>query len=147
MNKLLHSASRIYLDTNVLIYFVERTDALQVKIAQLFDSSVMSSIQIFMSEVGVAECLYGAFKRKSAALEAKYNEIFYEIGLFDLLPLDGARAVFAAKIGAEKGLKLVDALHFCAALEANCSIFITNDARFKSSHEVQVLQIADLNFK
>lgn len=146
MNELLQSASRIYLDTNVLIYFVERTDALQVKVAQLFDFAVSSSIQIYMSEVGVAECLYGAFKRKSAALEAKYNEIFYEIGLFELLPLDGARAVLAAKIGAEEGLKLVDALHFCAALEADCSIFMTNDARFKSSHDVHVLQIADLIF-
>jgi len=112
----------------------------------VIEIAVNSSVPIFVSEIGVAECFYGAFKRKSAELEAKYNEMFYEIALFELLPIDGERALLAARIGAEKGLKLVDALHFCAAVEANCSIFITNDRRFFSSHGVSVVQVKDLTF-
>jgi len=41
-------------------------------------------------------------------------------------------------------LKLVDAAHFLAAVENQCDVFITNDARLRSSHGVEVIQVATL---
>jgi predicted nucleic acid-binding protein len=137
-------ASRLYLDSNALIYFVERADASQAKIGDAIAWAVRAGAPIVISEVGVAECLYGAYKLQSAALEARYVEIFDEITLFEIAPVDGERLRAAAKLGAQKGLKLVDALHFLAALENQCDVFITNDARFRSSHGVEVVQVERL---
>jgi predicted nucleic acid-binding protein len=137
-------ASRLYLDSNALIYFVERADASQAKVADAIAWAVKAGAPIVISEVGVAECLYGAYKSQSAALEARYLEIFDDIALFEIAPLDGARLRAAAKLGAQKGLKLVDAAHFLAAIETQCDVFITNDARFRSSHGVEVVQVERL---
>lgn len=144
MNERLIGASRIYLDANCIIYFIERTDELQGKVAKVIQFAGENDRHLVCSEVGVAECLYGAFKAKSRELEAAYKEIFYDLGLFELCAVDGDRVKAAAKIGAEKGLKLVDALHFVAAMEMECEIFVTNDERFRSSHGVEVVQLKDL---
>jgi predicted nucleic acid-binding protein len=137
-------ASRLYVDSNVLIYFVERADTRQAKIADAIAWAVQAGVAIVVSEIGVAECLYGAYKLQSAALEARYLEIFDEIALFEIAPVDGERLKAAAKLGAQKGLKLVDALHFLAAVENQCNVFVTNDLRFRSSHGVEVVQVATL---
>lgn len=144
MNEGIEKASKIYLDANCIIYFVERSDALQTKIVDLIRYSADKQQGLACSEVGVAECFYGAFKLGSSSLEATYNEIFYDIALFELCPLDGRRATDAARLGAEKSLKLVDALHFLAAVEMQCDVFVTNDDRIRSSHGVRVVQMKDL---
>lgn len=144
MNKAIETASKIYLDANCIIYFVERTDELQARIAQLISYAGEHELGLACSEIGVAECLYGAFKMANQALEATYNDIFYNIALFELCPLDGDRAKEAARLGADKSLKLVDATHFLAAIELKCDVFVTNDARIRSSHGVQVVQLKEL---
>jgi predicted nucleic acid-binding protein len=144
MIEIFQSTSRIYLDANIIIYFFERTDALQQKIGSIIADASESNVSLYVSDIGVAECLYGAHKAKSEILAQKYNEAFYDIAFFNLVPVDSERIITAAKLGAEKGLKLVDATHFLAAMEMSCEIFLTNDRRFQSSHNVQVLQISEL---
>jgi predicted nucleic acid-binding protein len=139
----LKSASKIYLDANVIIYFFERSDHLQKNIGTLIAFAKGNNAELFVSDIGVAECLYGAFNAGSEALAEKYNEAFYEIALFNLIPVTSARIISAAKLGAEKNLKLVDATHFHAAIETGCQIFITNDQRFHTSHGVNVIQLGD----
>lgn len=136
--------SKIYFDANCIIYFVERSDELQAKIAALFLYAAENDLSLFCSEIGVTECLYGAFKTKDIDLEATYNKMFYEIGTFGLCAIDAERTKAAAKLGAEKSLKLVDALHFLAAMEFECDVFVTNDERFRSSHGIQVVKLRDL---
>lgn len=140
----LRAAEKLYLDANLIIYFFEREDILRDKVGAIFDYAVINETQVSVSEIGVAECLFGAFKFQSLDLERKYRELFYEMPLIELVPVDGGRLVAAARLGAEKGLKLVDAVHFLAAVESRCDIFITNDQRFQSSHGITVLQLLDL---
>lgn len=144
MIEALAAAARIYLDANCIIYFVERSDERQAAITELIRSATQNGQTLACSEIGVAECLYGAFKLQDAALEATYHEIFYDIALLELCPVDGERSKAAARLGAEKALKLVDALHFAAAIEMQCDVFVTNDARFRSSYGIQVMQLDDL---
>jgi predicted nucleic acid-binding protein len=75
-------------------------------------------------------------------LEQSYIELFYHLNLFTLIPVTSERMIRAAKTGAENGLKLIDALHYYTALETECEYFVTNDARFKSSPSLKVLNIA-----
>ncbi len=141
MNETIAAATRIYLDSNALIYFVERFEDLQRKVAGLIEHSVRSNKTLVMSEIGICECLCGARKMGSVALEERYREIFEDIALFEIVPLDGQRARAAALIGAEKGLKLVDAIHFVAAMERNCTVYATNDGRIRSSHGIEAIRI------
>jgi predicted nucleic acid-binding protein len=144
MTERLRDAEKLYLDANLIIYFFERDDVLREKVGAIFDHAVLSETKIAISEIGVAECLFGAFRFQSLELERKYRELFYEMPLIELVPVDGERLFAAAKLGAAKGLKLVDAVHFLAAIESQCDMFITNDQRFKSSHGVTVQQLKDL---
>ena len=138
------AASKIYLDANCIIYFIERADKYQEKMKDLIGFATDKGIGLACSEIGIAECLYGAFKLGSEALAGVYHEVFYEIGLFELSPVNGERAIAAAQLGAEKSLKLIDALHFHAALEMHCDIFLTNDERIQSSHGMTVVQLKNL---
>lgn len=144
MNKAIEAASKIYLDANCIIYFVERADVLKERIAEVIDYAADHGKSLVCSEIGVAECLYGAFKLENAELQGAYNEIFYDIALFELCPVDGQRTKDAAKLGAEMSLKLIDAVHFLAAIELGCDVFVTNDERIRSSYGVQVVQLKDL---
>ena len=144
MNDAIRAAKRLYLDANCLIYLIEREDTLQKQIANLVAYAVQNGIELAISEIGVAECLYGAFKRNSALLESLYTEIYYDVPLFMLCPVDGERLKLAAKLGAEKRLKLVDAVHLLAATEHECDVFVTNDTGFKSSHSIHVIQLSQL---
>jgi len=144
VNDALAGASRLYLDSNALIYFVERDDAIQRKVGDAIAGAINSGRPVVISEVGVAECLYGAHKMQSAELEARYLEIFDDIALFEIVPVDGERLKAAARLGAQKGLKLVDAAHFLAAIETECDVFLTGDNRIRSSHGVKVIALRSL---
>ena len=135
---------RLYVDSNAIIHFVERRDVKQGKIGAMIASTVEGGELIIVSEIGVAECLYGAYKLKSAELEARYLELFSSSTVFDIVPVDGDRLKSAARLGARKGLKLVDAVHFAAAVERNCNVFLTDDERIKSSDGVAVVRVSAL---
>ena len=144
MNAAINSAASIYLDANIIIYYMERDDELQQSVGQIIAKSVADGVSLFISEIGIAECLYGTYRPGREELSQKYIELFHEIALFSIIPIDGQRAMAAAKLGAEKGLKLVDAIHFVGAIETGSSVFLTNDARFKSSHQIEVVQLRHL---
>ena len=144
MNERISSASSIYLDANALIYFIERSDDLQEKVGSVISHAIENNIPLFVSEIGIAECLYGTYKNGREALTSQYQELFYEIALFQIIPTDGQKLIAAARIGADKGLKLVDASHFQSAIEARCELFLTNDSRFRSSHGVEIITLGDL---
>ena len=144
MNRAIAAASKIYLDANCIISFIERSDAFQQKIAELIRFATDQELGLACSEIGIAECLFGAFKFKSDDLAGVYHELFYDIALFELGPIDGERAIVAAQLGAEKSLKLIDALHFLCAIDMQCDVFVTNDERVHSSHGIKVVYLKDL---
>jgi predicted nucleic acid-binding protein len=137
-------AEKIYLDANLIIYLFERADELGENVARIFDIAVLNEIPIFMSEIGVAECLYGAFRLGSTELESEYTEFFYNASTMTLIPVDGSKLIAAARLGAEKRQRLIDAVHFHTAIECECDVFVTNDIRIRSSHGLTVLQLGNL---
>lgn len=142
--KFITSAARAYFDTNSIIYFVETNAELQAKVAELWYALIMRNANLVTSEISIAECLYGAFKRQSQALERSYNRLFFQENTFDIHPLDLESLIEAARLGASLGLRLIDAVHFHTAMATKCDIFVTNDRRCRSSHGVRIVQIGEL---
>ncbi len=52
----------IYLDANVIVYFIERRDDLQKKVGDVLSAGAAAGSRFIVSEAGVAECFYGVFK-------------------------------------------------------------------------------------
>ena len=140
----MQNVTRAYFETNAVIYFLENEGEAQTKIADLIYKLIEQNAKLFISEIGIAECFYGAFKSKNQALEDKYSQLFFEENLFYIIPIDFDLLLAASKTGVESGLKLIDAIHFQSAIESQCEAFITNDARFRSSSTLKIYRLSDL---
>lgn len=140
----LNGVSRAYFDTNAIIYFIEANIEFQSKVASLWYGLIDRNASLVTSEIGVAECFFGAFRQQKPLVEQAYERLFFHDEVFDIHPVNLTALIEAGRFGAGLGLKLLDAVHFHAAAMAKCDIFVTNDRRFRSSHGVRVVQIADL---
>ena len=72
---------------------------MQAKIGATLASVVESGESFVLSEIGVAERLYGAYKLGSAGLESRYLEVFANSAIFEIVPVDGERLEAAARLG------------------------------------------------
>lgn len=142
--RLLIGVGRAYFDANSVIYFIEANPEFHSKISNLWYALIEQNTTFVTSEICVAECFHGAFRRQSQVLEKGYERLFFKERTFDIRPVDLASLIGAARLGAGLGLRLIDAVHFRTAVASQCDIFVTNDRRFRSSHGVRVVQIAEL---
>ncbi|HLN24011.1 MAG TPA: type II toxin-antitoxin system VapC family toxin [Patescibacteria group bacterium] len=141
MNSAIARARKIYIDANIVIYFLEGDSEHQDKTAALFRHAEEHDIPLLTSEITIAECLYGAYKAGKVELVEQYRTLFHAVGLFQLIPVEGSIAERAAKIGADRRLKLIDALHVTSALGVGCDVFVTNDRGIKSMDGLRVVQM------
>lgn len=144
MNKAIASAQRIYIDANIIIYFMEGDDEKQEKAAALFEFAATSDITVITSEIARAECLYGVYKAGKEALVDAYNRLFDDAGLFQFVPVELEICEAAAMTGAQNRLKLIDAIHFASAIEVKCDVFVTNDKGIRSGRRLRVVQLSEL---
>jgi predicted nucleic acid-binding protein len=136
------SASRVYVDSNIFIYFVELNPEYFVKAQELFNHIDVVGARLFTNEYTLAECIYQPSRDSNFSLVTKYESLFEKEGEVQLLSLDGALAKRASFAGGKLGLKLADAIHYISALEAGCDFFVTADTAFKSGPAMKVLRLA-----
>lgn len=144
MNRDIEKARKIYIDANIVIYFLEGDDQNQDKATTLFRYADENAIPMLTSDITIAECLHGAYKSGKDILVEKYKNLFHEIGVFHFVPVEQEIAERSAEIGAGQKLKLIDAIHVTSALSVGCDVFVTNDRRIKSTEELRVVQLLDL---
>ncbi len=143
-NAIVGSARKVYFDSNAIIYFLEDEGPLQAKVAAIFYDLIEKRIPLATSELAIVECLFGAYKRRNSALKAAYHRLFFQDKAFELVTLDFDILSAAAHLGAENGLKLMDAAHFSSAIASRCDAFLTNDARIRPSHGVDVVRLRNV---
>ena len=140
----------IYVDSNIFIYFLEGEESLKEMSLNLFECIEKNSLSLCTSEITIAECLYGAYKKNNTLLVNEYNKLFYgdvfSPGTLCHFPTDKQILERAAQVGAERNLKLIDAIHFATALRVDCGMFVTNDRGIKSAEWLDVVQIVDVEF-
>jgi predicted nucleic acid-binding protein len=137
-------ARRVYVDSNVFIYFLESAPGMQEAARRIFAIAEKTNAPLITSELTLAECLYGAYKLRDEALAHRYRSLFQQRPALVLAGIDMTVLDAAAKIGPQSGLKLMDAIHVATAVEADCDVFATNDARIRDWRELQVVQLATL---
>jgi len=67
---------KLYLDTNIVIYYVERNPGWYSKVNARFSKLVPGRDRIVLSDLTIAECLVGPFKLANPKLEATYRRFF-----------------------------------------------------------------------
>ena len=136
-------AGLIYLDASGLIYSVERVEPYRTLLEPMWQQAQDGNLTIVSSPVLVVEALVKPLQVGNAEIEIQYRELFASNAV---RLLEASYEVFedAARLRAETGLKIPDALHAATALRADCALFITNDTDFRRVRGLPIVVLDDL---
>ncbi len=132
--------SVIYVDTNVLVYYVDGLSDLTPRATAFLNTARADGARLVTSELTIAECVYKWYRDRNPARVAIYHDLFRS-RFIEVYPLTGDLAIRAAEEGGALGLKLLDAIHYMSAIEAGCDVFVTADRKFRSTRYLEVVGI------
>lgn len=118
---------RIYLDTAVIIYLVERIEPFCGAALRL----IPAQAQLVSSELALAESLVVPFRQQNQVLAQAYRTFFLAT-LHESLPISWAVLEQAAQIRAAHRFTLLDAIHCASAVAAHCDWLLTNDVDLRA---------------
>ncbi len=139
----LMAGARVYIDTNIFIYFFNKWDKGFSLVADLIEVCADRRIFGVASELVVAEILVQPYRERDLGTIAQVKRFF---GQKDFLHVCEHQSGFineSAMLAGEHGMKLIDAMHFHTAIANQCNFLITHDQNFKSTKGVEVVQLQD----
>lgn len=137
------AGQRVYLDTNVFIYFLDRHPNFFAPVAAVIEAAEAGRIIAYTGDAAVAETLVKPYQSNNVALIVGIKEFFATEGMLSIVPHDTSTFDLAAQFRGKQGMKFIDALHYATALKRGCKFLITNDIGFKSSDSVEVVLLKD----
>lgn len=144
MNSALAAARKVYVDSNVIIYYVEGEEPIQRLAQRFFEHAVEQGVELVTSELAVGECLYGAHKRERLGSIERFGTLFDRARLLHLVPATLGTLKEAARFGPAHGMKLLDAIHAATAIAEGCDVFVTNDRGIRSAEGLLVVQLSEV---
>ncbi len=138
---------RVYIDTNVFIFFLERTDALFAVAAPFIQACASRELLGVTGELVMAEVMVHPYRSGDAALVARFKSFFTRKNFLTIAEHESRFFDDAAMLAGQKRLKLMDAIHYRTALQAGCSFFLTHDHDFDAvavGGGVEVMRLKDL---
>ncbi len=135
---------RIYLDTNIFIYAVEGYAEYLDVLTELFEKMDQGALTAVSSELTLAEILVKPIKDENLKAQDIYQQILQTSVGLEMVPVTRDILIEAARIRAQFGQKLPDAIHLGTAYLHNCSVFLTNDKRIKGITGVSRVLIDEL---
>lgn len=129
----------ICLDTNCIIYLIEKNPVWEPKIASRLATALAAGDAIAVCDVARAECLVGPLKRGDAGVRTRYQQFFVDPAV-RMLPVSVAVCERAAEVRVASAMRfeLLDCFHLAAAIEHGCGLFLTNDAKLASCSDIPV---------
>ena len=127
----------VYLDSNIVIYLVEQPVQFGQRATARFAELLAAGDRIVVSDLTRLECRSHAIAIGDQVSLAQYDAFFAQAPERVVL-LTTAVCDRAAVIRGQYRLKIPDAIHLGAALEAGCDVFLTNDTRLTAFHDIAV---------
>jgi predicted nucleic acid-binding protein len=140
----LPSGGSVYVDANVIIYRIERVAPYLQVAAPLWDALDAGKQQVITSELSVLEVLVKPFQVGDTTLITLFQTVLYGTLGFTCLPIIRQTLEDAARLRAEIGLKTPDAIHAAVALNARCTLFVTNDPIFRRVTGLSVAVLSEI---
>jgi predicted nucleic acid-binding protein len=140
---ILPASGLIYLDTNPVIYSVEKHPLYWPMLEPIWQGIKGKPIEIVSSELVLMETLIGPYRSGDMALANDYEQLFQQpqTGLF---PITQSILREAARLRAAINLKTPDALHAATAQLHNVALFVSNDVGFRKVPRLSVTVLDDL---
>ena len=140
----LPSSGSTYLDTNSLIYTVERHPLYFPILSPLWDAVAKGTQKVVGSELLIVETLVGPFRTEDVQQTSTYEDVLYGSDM-QLLPITRDILLEAARLRAAiPGLKTPDAIHAATAIVLNCTLFVSNDAGFRRIPNLPLVLLDDV---
>ena len=139
------AGQRVYFDTNVFIYFLDRGTLFDV-VAPLLAACVEGRMTGCTGDAAVAETMVMPYRHNNTAKIAQFKAFFGLPGFLTVHTHPAQTFDLAAQFAGRQGMRLIDALHYATAIESGCRFLVTNDAGtgIKSSDEIEVIYVKDL---
>lgn len=109
----------LYIDTNILIYLLERHEPYSTKVADILDAYTKIGNVLVTSAITVTEFLAGTVSSNLATMR--------KVPKLRFAPLDEALAEEAALLQRKTKIQIGDAIHLATAIQLQAEYFFTND--------------------
>jgi predicted nucleic acid-binding protein len=138
------SGKRVYMDTNIFIYFLEQSDGYYESVAPIIEACEAGKFFGYTGDVAIAETMIQPYRENNLTLIANFKAFFATENFLSIQSHDAVIFDLAAQLRGKRGMKFIDALHYASALKAGCSFFLSNDAGIKSDSLMDVIAINTL---
>ena len=118
--------SRVFLDSNLFIYFVEDEFGTGVRVRELISRMSVRRDTLVTSSMTVGEILVKPVAASDFDLIEKYTRMFKFRGV-EIVDFDQKAASEYAQIRQDRTIKSPDAIQLACAAAAKCDLFVTND--------------------
>ena len=139
----LPSTGPVYLDASAFIYSVELIEPYRALLEPVWQQAQAGQFSVVSSELVVLETLVRPLREGDSFLESLFRSLF-EANEVRLIAATRSLWEEAARLRAETGLKTPDALHAASALQAEYTLFVTNDGDFRRVQGLPVVVFDDL---
>jgi predicted nucleic acid-binding protein len=137
----LHGRS-VYLDTNVLIYFLDRNPDYFTLSAAIIEAIESGSIAGYTGDAVVAEILVKPYRTGNIELVSGIKAFFQTEQFLTICHHDADTFDLAAQLRAKYNQKFIDALHYATAIRSGCHAIITNDNGIRTSDHLEVISLS-----
>ena len=120
--------TKIFWDTNLFIYLLERHAIFSPTVVELRKRMLARGDYLYTSSLTVGEILVKPAQQRNASLMQRYRS-FFEHPAITVVHLDIDAAVLYAQIRQDRGISKPDAIQLACAACVRTDLFITNDAR------------------
>ena len=135
---------QVYLDSNVLIYFLEEDRTYFPAVARLFTLASTGGFRTLTGDLSVTEVLVHPIASGDQTAVERIRA-FLASGLVEIRPHTRWEFEQAAHIRASRRTSLPDALHLATAVATGCTVLVTNDLRMPSVPGLEVVRLKELD--
>ncbi len=140
----LPSTGNVCVDTNAVIYRVERIEPFLTASAPLWDALDACLASVVTSELTLLEVLVKPLRDGNTALASLYRTVLLGTAGFTCLPITRSILESAAQLRAAHQLKTPDAIHAATALAYGSSMFVSNDMGFRRVPGLPVVVLSEV---
>lgn len=120
--------NKVFLDTNLWIYFLEDTGPRGLRAMQIVSAIAGRGDSLIVSTLTLGELLVKPIRMGDQALADRYRQTFHRQGI-KLSGFDETSGEIFARVRQDKSIKPPDAIQLATAANEGCDLFITNDER------------------
>jgi predicted nucleic acid-binding protein len=137
------AASRVYVDTSVIIYSIEKFPCYFSLLEPMWLDFERGKLEILSSELTLLETLVAPIRAGDALLIEAYEQLLLATRM-QLIPISRSILREAANLRAATGLKTPDAIHAATAVASSCTLLVSNDGDFRKLPALPVVILDDV---